>query len=279
MFGYVKPDSPNLYVKDVVLYKALYCGLCKSIGLYVGEKARMVLNYDLAFLSGFLHNVMNVDVTVKKQRCAIHWIKSRPVALPDELSQRIGALNVILAYEKIIDDINDSNKGRGKKSFFKSSYKKVKRKEPELCKIVSKGYKKLCDYENAGGNSVNVSAEFFGQLLSDIVEYLSGEYCTDDVKNVAFNLGKWIYVIDALDDFDKDKKKGEFNPFINEYPEISTKKELVEKHREYLQFTFGDIMAEIAFSNKNIKYCFNHDLIDNVLTKGLLAETKKIMEK
>ena len=31
MFGYVRYDLPNLYIKDMMLYKAMYCGLCKGI--------------------------------------------------------------------------------------------------------------------------------------------------------------------------------------------------------------------------------------------------------
>jgi hypothetical protein len=32
VFGYIRPDEPYLYKKDEVLYNAVYCGLCKSIG-------------------------------------------------------------------------------------------------------------------------------------------------------------------------------------------------------------------------------------------------------
>ena len=60
-------------------------------------------------------------------------------------------------------------------------------------------------------------ADPFGNMLSEIVTTLIGEKATDNVKNVAYNLGKWIYLIDALDDYDKDVKKGNFNVFYNAY--------------------------------------------------------------
>lgn len=278
MFGYVAPDNPNMYVKDVVLYKALYCGLCKSIGKASGQKARFALSYDLAFLSGFLHNVMNKDVIVEKKHCAVHPITKRPVARPDELSERIGALNIVLAYEKLKDDVYDENKNKLKKAFFTSAYKKTN--EPELKKIVSDGYKALTAYEKSGEGYLSVSAEFFGKMLSDSVKVIAGEeYFSEDVGSVVFNLGKWIYFIDALDDFEKDKKKGLYNPFVKENPDINTKKELLEKKGDEIKFVFSDVLSEIAFANKNIKYYFNHDLIDNVFEKGLVKETEKIMEK
>ena len=51
MFGYLVPDKPYLYLKDDTLYKALYCGVCKSIGKVSGQRARFTLTYDIAFLS------------------------------------------------------------------------------------------------------------------------------------------------------------------------------------------------------------------------------------
>ena len=118
MFGYVKTDFANLYVKDTVLYKAMYCGLCKGIGKVCGQKGRLVLNYDLTFLSVLLHNIANVDVKIEKQHCVIHRIVKRPVAVPDKLTERIAALNVILAHYKLNDDVNDNGKGKLKRAFF-----------------------------------------------------------------------------------------------------------------------------------------------------------------
>ena len=86
MFGYLKPDNPYLYLKDDALYKALYCGVCKSIGKTCGEVARATLTYDIAFLSAIAHNIMGVDVVVNRENCVAHPIKKRPVAKPDDIS-------------------------------------------------------------------------------------------------------------------------------------------------------------------------------------------------
>ena len=41
MFGYVKTDFPNMYMKDNILYKAMYCGLCTGIGKSCGHKKKL----------------------------------------------------------------------------------------------------------------------------------------------------------------------------------------------------------------------------------------------
>ena len=68
MFGYVRYDIPNLYIKDFMLYKAMYCGLCKGIGASCGQMARVGLTYDVTFLSIILHNMTGVDIRVEKQQ-------------------------------------------------------------------------------------------------------------------------------------------------------------------------------------------------------------------
>ena len=278
MFGYVKTDFPNMYMKDVVLYKAMYCGLCKGIGKACGQKGRLVLNYDLTFLSLLAHNLLNKDVKIEKQTCIIHHIRKRPVAIPDELTERIGALNVILAYHKLNDDVLDSGKGRVSRAFFKSSYKKAKRKEPIFDKIVENRYAELVAYEKTNGDSIDRSADPFGKMMQEIMFELLGDKCTETVKSLAYDLGKWIYLIDALDDFDKDKKKGNFNVFINANPNIKDKESLLKEKSSELFFVFGMLLEAISTKAQQLDYKFNHDLIKNILTLGLKVQTKQIME-
>ena len=54
MFGYIKPDIPELKMKENELYKAVYCGLCKTMGKCTGCASQLTLNYDFAFLAMLL---------------------------------------------------------------------------------------------------------------------------------------------------------------------------------------------------------------------------------
>lgn len=278
MFGYVKTDLPNMFVKDTVLYKAMYCGLCKSIGKACGQKARLLLNYDLAFLSAFLHNIADVDVKIEKKRCVIHWIVKRPVAKVDELNERIARLNVILAHYKLSDDVMDLGKGRLKRAFFSGAYKKAVKAEPMLDKIVKERYAELIELERKKCDSIDIIGDPFGKMMSEIVSQLVPDKANETVTDLAYNLGKWIYLIDALDDFDKDKKDGSFNVFVNAYPQIENKAALIEQHMAELSALFGSILVETGRLCDKIDFKFNHDLVDNILKRGLISQTKLIME-
>lgn len=278
MFGYVKTDLPNLYVKDTVLYKALYCGLCKGIGRCCGCKGRLLLSYDLTFLSALMHNVLGIDVKIEREKCIVHPIKKRPVAQNDELTEKIACLNVILAYYKLRDDVIDNNKGRVKKAIFTSNYKKAKKKMPEFDKIVKENYEKLLKLERENTDSIDMVAQPFGDLMEQVVSHVAGDGCSENLRALASNLGKWIYLIDALDDFDKDKKKKQFNVFVNAYNDVCDKRELIEKHGRDLVFTFGALNSEISNRTNMLEYKFNHDLTDNILHGGLRVTLKEIVE-
>ena len=278
MFGYVKTHIPNMYVKDTVLYKACYCGLCKGIGKVCGQRGRMMLSYDLTFLSALLHNVMNVDMVINKEHCVLHRIKKRPIASYDELTGRIAAVNVIFAYYKLSDDVIDNNKGRLKRSTFKAAFNKAIKKEPQINSIVNEKYNDLRKLEKENCESIDFVSDCFGEMLKKVVEILAAEYCSEELKELAYNLGRYIYLIDALDDFDKDIAKKQYNVFVNAYSDSSSKSELLKKHSSDIIFIFGSTLEIIAQCTKKLKYNFNHDLTDNILLMGLQNTLKQIME-
>ena len=155
-----------MYVKDGVLYKALYCGLCKSIGGCCGQCARAALSYDMTFLSALLHNIMGTDVKIEKKHCVLHPIVKRPIAGDDEITQSVACLNTLLTYYKLTDDVEDEGKGRIARSFFKKGFKRAKKLHPELEEIVRRHMAELSALEKAGCDSVDRAADPFALMLS-----------------------------------------------------------------------------------------------------------------
>ena len=54
MFGYVMANQDGLSAEAKERYHAAYCGLCHALGKRHGQKSRLTLTYDLAFLAVFL---------------------------------------------------------------------------------------------------------------------------------------------------------------------------------------------------------------------------------
>ncbi len=276
MFGYIQPDIPYLYFKDATLYKALYCGLCKSIGRSCGQTARFGLSYDMTFLSALLHNIKNTDVTIEKQRCVANIFTRRPMALDDGITKTVACLNTLLTYYKLTDDILDEHKGRISRAFFKRGYKKAKALHPDAAEIVKARMAELFELEKAGCASLDMAADPFGLMIADLSDYCLGESATEYTRKLFYGVGKWVYLIDALDDYDKDVKKKNYNPFVSAY-KAPTKDEMLAKNREEVDFVFKSVFAENAECLKNIRFYFNTDLTDNIILRGMPASTRKVM--
>jgi hypothetical protein len=278
MFGYIKPDLPNLYIKDSVLYRSMYCSLCKSIGANCGTVSRFSLSYDMAFLSVLFHNICNTDIVIKDENCILHSIIKRPIASRDNLSDAAAYLNIFFTYYKLTDDIEDLKKGKFKRSLFNKGYKKSLKVKPELEKIVKDRYSELVKLEKSGCESIDIAADPFGNMVMEISVSVLKEFSTEFTRILCYNIGKFVYLIDALDDYNKDIKKKNYNVFYNAF-KCNDFDGLMAEHKEEIEFVFGSIFTAIKDSLKNIKFYFNHDLTDNILLKGLPQVTKKIINK
>ncbi len=278
MFGYVRADTPYLYIKDDVLYRAMYCGVCKGIAEVCGHSARMGLSYDVTFFSVLLHNIAGIDVTIEKSHCLTHCVRSRKMANVDELTRQLGALNTALVYYKYTDDIADGDKGRGKRLWFKKGFRRMKKAYPQIAEIVRKHMAEQEKTEATETDSLDRAADATASMIAEFSDFALGEKATEYTRNLFYAIGKWIYLIDALDDYDKDLKKGAYNPFILAYKAECKQVLLAGAHGEEVRYAFHALFFDIRENLSHIHFHFNRDLSDNVLLRGLPAMTKKIME-
>lgn len=277
MFGYVKYDFVNLRIKDLMLYKAMYCGLCKGIARSCGQAARIGLTYDVTFLSVLLHNITGTDVRVEKQNCFEHRIKKRPIAAVDELTEELGALNTVLVYYKLTDDILDKKRGRSRRVWFKKGYKRSKKRYPELVQIVENYMKEQAKAEKAKSSSPDMAADPSACMMQTLSRHFLKEKASSSTDRLFYALGKWVYLIDALDDYEKDLKKKNYNPFVLAYG-CKTRAELMERFGEDVAFLFDTTFYDMREGMSGVKFYFNRELTDNVILRGLPAETERVFK-
>ena len=237
-----------MYVKDGILYRAMYCGLCKSLGGCCGQRSRLALSYDMTFLSLLLHNIKNTDVKIEQRRCALHPFVRRPVTADDELTSMLACLNTALTYHKLCDDVEDEHKGMAA----------------------------LSELEQENCPSPDMAADPFASMMADLTDYCLGEFATEDTRALAYGIGKWVYLIDALDDYEKDVKKGSYNAFYAAFAE-EKRADMLQKNGEEVNFVFRSVFAGNAEHLQNIRFYFNHDLTDNIILRGIPAATQRVL--
>ena len=276
MFGYVRYDLPNLHIKDFMLYKAMYCGLCKGIGAACGQRARLGLTYDVTFLSALLHNMTGQDVKITQQNCFEHAIRKRPIAEADALTQELGALNALLTYYKLADDIADGSGGRVRQAWFKKGAKRAKARYPEMSALVEQYVADQAAVEKKRSPSPDEAAEPTAALMRALAVYFLGEKNSPAAEQLFYAVGKWVYLIDALDDYEKDLKKGRYNPFVLAYGQDSREK-LLKENGQDLAFLFDTLFYDLREGLAGVKFYFNRDLTDNVILRGIPLETRRVL--
>ena len=276
LFGYIQPDAPYLFKKDETLYKALYCGLCKSIGAGCGQRARSALTFDMAFMSALVHNIRREDVNIKRAHCALHIIKKRPIAQVDDITVMLGCINTALAYYKLCDDKADGDKKGIFRHLYKKGLKRALKKHKPAVEIIRRQMGEQNKIENAGCSIIEQACEPTAVMMKELSAYALGEFSTDETQALFYDIGKWVYLIDALDDYDKDVKKHRFNVLYNAFG-ADCKTKAVEENKGELTFLFDSLFADMRMRISKIDFAFNRDLTDNIILRGIPLKTRAVL--
>ena len=235
MFGYVKPQNAELLVKEYEFYKATYCGICRAMKKYIGASAPLTITYDSVFLALIrMLLVSDAEIGVYRSRCIAHPMKKKPMLRCNPAIEYTARAFAILTYYKALDDRADE---RGLRRFAVGVCKPTlnsQRRRADIEFLDRVCYEKLSaisEIEKSGEQTLDKPARLFGELLSEIFSHgLSG---SDKIvfSEVGIHLGKFIYLADAAEDYDKDIREGKFNPYANIYD----KKPLTKENRETIK--------------------------------------------
>jgi len=222
MFGYIRPMQGELKVRELERFKACYCGLCHSLGKKYGTASRFILRYELVFLAMLLWDE-DVPVDIKRKRCiASPCVRKRYCANNAALDTCAG-YSVILTWWKLKDTITDepfmrSIPFRMLKLILTRAYKKAARELPGFDGRVNDEIAVLSEFESNPEKSLDSAADRFARILSATAPDSIPEQKRRPIIELLYHLGRWIYIIDACDDYQNDVKSGRCNPIAALYP-------------------------------------------------------------
>lgn len=276
MFGYIKTHRPELKIKEDEAYKGIYCSLCKELGKRYGLISRMFLSYDSSFLAIALMALSDEKICFEQKRCPFNPAKKCNFCTESRKEIQFAAdISVLLLYHKIKDNIHDST--LFKAFFFRilllfvsCSYKKAKKLCPNGAQLIENYIDMQNSVEERLSNSIDEAAEPTAILLKNL--YSMDETDADAKvirEQIGYYLGRWVYLIDAFDDIEKDRKNNNYNPFI------LSGNDNYEKIKGDLLMTAGEIAK--AYELLTVK-CFG-SILENVIYDGLYYETLKVYER
>lgn len=220
MFGYVLPSRERLNERETERFRAVYCGLCHTLGRRYGFAARFLLNYDFTFLAILLSS--GEDEVCDTRRCAVHPCRGcsaqRETAALDAAADR----SVILSWWQLRDHIADHGFFKGLKYraaalLLRRAYRKAAALLPRFDAAVRGHLAALAALEASHCASIDAAAEPFAALMTDIAADLPDEKRQRILAQIFYQLGRWVYLVDAADDFERDARSGAYNPLRYRY--------------------------------------------------------------
>lgn len=276
MYGYIIPDKMNMFMKDYYRYRAFYCGLCKCIGHVQGEAMRFTTNYDMTFVSLFLHGYLGIEPEFKNESCILNPIKKKTIARSTELMTAIAKVNAMLMHYKLVDDKLDGGKRAINSLFVNKHYKRACLEYAELDKIYSDSYSQIFKLEQDKCASVDMIADPFGDMMRKTVKVLLKDDYTDAIGSLFYNLGKFVYITDAVDDIGDDFKDGNYNPFLIGYDYKDRATFNAERGEELREILLG-VYERIKECFKDIEMKTNEGVVTNILWYGTLERINTVL--
>ena len=288
MFGYIKPKQGELRVREYELYRAVYCGLCRSMGKTCGKSFCGTLSYDFAFLAIIRMTLEGEVPQLERTRCAAHPFRKRSSVKNNKSLEYCSAAAALLGYGKCRDDINDERgfskfKARLALPFFKKARKKALRKLPELSSLDEKikahlDALSIIENDRQSEPSADRPAETFGKITADILSFgLDG---TEAMIGAALgrSVGHWIYLVDAADDFEQDKNKERYNPFLAVFEdgELTPHRRNAVKEALLSLLTDAEKALDLFDFGVSREFC---EITKNILYLGMPAEAERVLSE
>ena len=285
MYGYLRTYTPELKVREQEYYRAVYCGLCRTMGKCTGQCSRMTLSYDFTLFALVRMALTGESVTVESRRCLAHPFKKRPMARPTPELSLCAYASSVLAYYKVKDDRQDERGMKRTAATVLSPFAASMRR-----KALKKGYRlmdervylamdRLADLEASRLPSVDEPATLFGELMGSILAYgLEGNQATL-AHAVGLSVGRWVYILDAADDYAEDMKRGRYNPLACIYGDSSPT--LTPERQESLRISLLGELTELEKAFDLLDTSHDTDLggvLANILYWGMPKEAERVLK-
>jgi len=266
MFGYVTANLGELTGEEKQRYNAIYCGICRRLRVQSGQLSRLGLSYDMAFLALLLMSLYEPEEETGDRACGLHPVRPRPW-VDNAYIQYAADMNVALSYYNFLDDWQDDGKRSAKwmAELFSRHLPQIRQRYPRQCAAIESCISRLSRLERENCANPDEPAACFGELMGELFTY-EEDLWADTLRQMGQALGRFIYLLDAALDYDKDAKKGKYNPYLA----MGTGKDWT-RWEEYLVLTMGRCTAYF----EKLPLVQDKALLDNILYSGVWTSYRR----
>ena len=126
----------------------------------------------------------------------------------------------------------------------------------------------LSQLEKANCSELDAPADAFARMMKSVGLSAPIENRGDRIAlaHTLYHLGRWVYLIDAWDDRDKDKKKGSYNPFIASGAD-----------KDRAEFLLNCSLNEAINAYQLLNLLSHEGLLDNIILDGCPAKNREVL--
>ncbi len=288
MFGYIRIYKPYMRFYEYDRYKSVYCTLCKQIGKTYGPFAKFLLSYDYTFVAMLKLEFEQTDIQCGKGRCTFNPLYKCPKCVAKtEAFDLTAALTAVMFYHKLRDNVNDASffgkiGWRLMKLFAAPMRRKARKKKPEIDDLVKVYIDEQQAAESREDLSVDSVAEPSAKLISELAQMLSDDISLKPIlAKFGYYLGKWIYLIDAQDDLEKDIKKKRFNPFARKFSldkkDVKNNTQALKDAHVYANECMNMTTSAMLDYYDVLEFDYFKNVLDNITMIGMSFSQKSAM--
>jgi len=295
MFGYVKVHTPSMRVREHELYRALYCGLCRTMGKQAGQFSRFTLNYDYVFLAAVRILATDEKLSLSRGRCMVHPFKKRQFITSCPALEYAAEVSCVLMKGKLRDNITDEGAVKRTLAYLVSPavsamVKRAKKRGSGIVTNIShftdESLTALSSLERENCSSMDKTSEVFGDLTGEL--FAAGLSGTSEriCREIGRTVGRFIYVCDAVDDITDDKKKHRYNPILALYGESAVTESFLRRDiaESILTAALLDLdrcsaAVELLCDSASRENRDTAEILRNILYVGMPEKLKSILRK
>lgn len=271
MFGYIVVNKPEMKFREFDLYQSYYCGLCKSLKERYGKRGQITLSYDMTFLALLLSSLYETETMTGCRRCVAHPIEKH-LYRQNEFTDYAADMNLMLSYEKCLDDWNDEHKTKKRimAALLKSKNQEVYQRYPEKIDRICECMEQIHKLEKSESRNIDEVSGAFGEIMAEIFAYRQDQW-EETLRRMGFFFGKFIYLMDAYEDIEADLKQGTYNPLKSLYQQ--------EDFEERAQQVLLMMMAECSKAYERLPIVENTEILRNILYSGVWSRYDQVKQK
>ena len=285
MFGTLRTHACSLGPGAQREHGRFYCGLCKTLGSEFGQALRITLSYDAVFMAILADALQDTGAAPASYRCPLVPVHHRPAVARDSPAMRYAAaVQVLLGDQWLADRGADGRR-------------LVRLTRPLLRAPVARAQRLLRDFGvdvgaldgverrqqeiEAGHPTPEEAAKPTSSALGVVfaaVADLPGTVAavrTDAGRRrlggLGSTIGRVIYLTDALEDIDQDRRKGSFNPCL--VGDVVVPERLRNARQD-----LGRALERMSTLVATLPWQRHREVIANILGNRLAGQSRRAIE-